>query len=74
MKVASYINVLGIILSTAGTIFTLWTILITSKTYAGTWNELKERHIKFPKEKKRAIIGFIFIIVGGTLQIIGQFV
>lgn len=63
----------GIVFSIVGTILTLWTTFLTSTKYAGTWNEMSNRHSEFPKEKKRIIIGAIVIAVGGVLQIIGLF-
>lgn len=69
----SYINALGIFLTTVGTVFTLWTVLMTHNEYAGTWNELSNRNKEFPKEKRRVVIGCIMIVIGGILQIIGQF-
>ena len=71
---SSWINVVGIILTTTGTILTLWTILMMDKKKAGTWGEFEERHIEFPKEQRKVRIGCVGIAIGGLLQIIGQFV
>lgn len=64
----------GIMFSMIGTILTLWTTFSTSIKSAGTWSELANRHAKFPKEKRRVIIGTIVILIGGLLQIIGTFI
>ena len=64
----------GIALTVIGTVFTLWTVLTTQSKTAGTWGELGSRHITFPQEKKRAILGCVMIVVGGALQIVGLFV
>ena len=68
------LNSVGIVLSIVGTIITLWTLLTTKNSEAGTWGELAERHEKFPKEKKKVKIGIVVIAIGGILQIISQFV
>ena len=70
---AKIINAIGIALATIGTVITLWTILQTNPKSAGTWGELAERHKVFPKEQRRARIGITLIVLGGFLQIVGQF-
>lgn len=64
----------GIALTVIGTVFTLWTVLATQSKIAGTWSELASRHDTFPKEKERAILGCVMIVVGAALQIAGLFV
>ena len=70
---SAWINASGIILTTVGTILTLWTIMTTDKKKAGTLGELEERHKVFPKEQRKVRIGCAVIGVGGLLQIVGQF-
>ena len=67
------INAIGIALATIGTVFTLWTIIQTNPKTVGTWGELEERHKVFPKEQRRAKIGYTLIVLGGFLQIVAQF-
>ena len=66
------ITTLGIIVSMLGTVFTLWTTFITKN--AGTYAELANRHIEFPKEQKRVKLGCALITFGGFLQIIGLYI
>lgn len=68
------ISALGIAMATIGTVFTLWTLLHTDPKSVGTWGELKNKHKEFPKEQKRARIGYVLIVLGGIMQIIGLFV
>ena len=68
------LNSVGIVLSIVGTIITLWTLLTTKNSEAGTWGEHAGRHEKFPKEKKKVKIGIAVITIGGVLQIVSQFV
>lgn len=68
------ISALGIILSMVGTLLTLWTILSTKSSYAGTAAEFDNHHKEFPKQKAQAIIGFIAILLGGILQIWGLYI
>lgn len=64
---------LGIVCSTVGTIFTLWTIFTTKADTVGTWGELKNRKENFIKEKNWVITGLCMIVIGAILQIIGLF-
>ena len=68
------LNSVGIALSIVGTVITLWTLLTTKNSEAGTWGELAERQEKFPKEKKKVKIGIAVITIGGSSQIVSQFV
>ena len=68
------LNSVGIALSIVGTVITLWTLLTTKNSEAGTWGDLAERQEKFPKEKKKVKIGIAVIPIGGVWQIVGQFV
>lgn len=63
--------IIGILFVAIGTLFSLWTILITNKKYYGTalWHD--RLHKEFAKEKNRVIIGTILILLGSLLQIIG---
>lgn len=74
MKLSSIINAFGILIATIGTVLSLWTVMTTKTEKAGTGEEQKERHEKFPKEKKKVIIGCVLICVGAILQIFGQFI
>ena len=68
------VSSLGIMLATIGTVMTMWTILHTEEKVVGTFGEPIARREAFPMEKRRAVIGTVLIIVGGVLQIIGQFI
>ena len=74
MNLSSILNALGILLTTIGTVLSLWTVMTTKTEKAGTWGELKEKHEEFPKEKKKVIIGCILICIGAFFQIVGQFI
>ena len=67
------LSAIGILLSVFGTVLTLWTTFTTSTKYVGTCDEYVNRPLKFPKEKRRVIIGVILIITGGILQVVGLF-
>lgn len=62
------IGTIGIILSTVGTVWTLWSILVTPTKYVGTYEEMGNRNKDFKKTKKHTIAGIILIILGGILQ------
>lgn len=65
------IVIIGILLVAIGTIFSLWTILTTSKRDYGTAVWYSRQHIEFAKEKNRVIFGTILILLGSLLQIAG---
>lgn len=67
------ISAIGIAKATIGTVFTLWTILHTNPKAVGTWGELANRNKECPKEQRKARVGYILIVFGGLLQIVGQF-
>lgn len=68
------ISAIGIAMATVGTVLTLWTILHTDPKGVGTHGEPIQRRKEFPKEQKRARAGYVLIVLGGLLQIIGLFV
>ena len=70
---AIIVNSVGILLAIGGTVLTLWTTFITVAENIGKWIEPTERAESFPKEKCRAIVGCVLIAVGGTAQIVSQF-
>ncbi len=65
--------IIGIILNTIGTLFTLWTVFATKAASVGTAWELDNRWKKFPMEKRRVVAGFIIIAIGNGLQILSLF-
>lgn len=54
--IGKLIIVIGILIVTIGTIFSLWTILTTSKKDYGTVGWFDVQHIEFAKEKNRVIL------------------
>ncbi len=70
---ASWINAIGILVTTIGTILTLWTIIRMDSKLAGTYEELKDRHKTFRKEQIKARVGCVLIAIGCLIQIVGQF-
>lgn len=68
--ISSLSSITGILLSTIGTILTLWTILTTDNKIADTYGELADRHKQFPREKRKAQLGCILIAVDGMFQIV----
>lgn len=70
--------IVGVIISTAGSFLTLWTIIRDGKKKDdyphGTYGWLESLHDSFPKEQKKAKIGCVMIIVGGILQVAGTIV
>lgn len=68
------LSTIGIILVVAGTIFSLWSVLGTKVNYVQTAYWYDHQQENFKKDKRKVIIGTIFIIIGSTLQIIGLFI
>lgn len=68
---SNYISILGLILVTAGTILSLWSVLGTKTKDVGTagWHDNQQRN--FRKEKRNVIIGTILIVLGTLFQIAG---
>lgn len=69
----NFFCLLGIILNTVGTLFTLWTVFSTKSSDVGTAAEHDNRHKTFPVEKRRIIIGFVVIVMGNVLQAVSLF-
>ena len=69
--IGKLIVVIGILIVAIGTIFSLWTILTTSKKDYGTAGWFDRQHIEFAKEKNRVFFGTILIVLGSLLQIVG---
>lgn len=67
------LSVIGIVLVVAGTIFSLWSILGTKCDYVQTMDWYERQQEIFKKDKKKVIIGTIFIVFGSIFQIIGLF-
>lgn len=67
-----FFNISGIILSTLGTVFTLYNILSTNTRNVGTYGYLKNLQIDFTKQKNKTINGCLLIVFGSLLQIIAQ--
>lgn len=68
-----YVNIFGTLFVMIGTIFSLWSALITKNNYVGTADWYSKQQENFKKDKKKVIIGIIFIIIGSFLQIISLF-
>lgn len=68
------LSTIGIILVVAGTIFSLWSVLGTKGDYVQTagWYDCQQENFK--KDKRKVIVGTIFIIFGSVFQIIGLFI
>lgn len=64
------LNVFGIILTTIGTILSLWIVLVTKTSFVGTAADLDSKNAQFKKEKRLVVFGVILIIIGAVLQII----
>lgn len=64
------INFLGILLSTVGTVFTLYNVLSTNPKDIGTHGYYKKAGDDFKKQKSKTIKGCILIVIGGFLQIL----
>ena len=75
---SAILTIIGVIIATAGSFLTLWTIIRDGKKKSdyphGTWGWLKQTGDNFPKEQKKATIGCLMIIIGGVLQVVGQVV
>lgn len=65
-----YIAVIGIIITTFGTILSLWTILSTKVSDMGTAAKHDNQQNDFKKEKKIVIVGSFLIVIGSAMQII----
>ena len=59
----------GIIFNTVGTLLSLWTVITTSTKDYGTAAEIDDRPNRFPKEKRKVILGLALIFGGNILQI-----
>lgn len=68
------LSVLGIIFVMIGTIFSLWSVLVTKTKYYGTVAWIVELQENFKRDKMKIIIGTILIVIGTIFQIIGLFV
>lgn len=71
---SKYISIVGIILIMIGTIFSLWSVLGTKGDYVQTVNWYEHQQENFKRDKKKIIVGTIFIILGSIFQIAGLFV
>ena len=68
------LNILGIVLSTFGTIISVWSVLTTSTKSVGTAAYLDNQQNDFRKEKKFVWIGTILIVFGAVFQIVAVFI
>lgn len=66
------LNVAGIAASTMGTVISLLSVIMTRISEVGTYDYVTGNNQKdrARKQKKQAIIGICFIVLGGALQII----
>lgn len=71
---SKFLSIIGILLVMAGTIFSLWSILITKGNYVGTTHWYDHQQESFKRDKKKVIIGAVLIILGSIFQIIGLFI
>ncbi len=67
------LNVIGILLTTGGTVFTIWSALTQNIKTVGTWGEPLMRAKNAKKDKCKVVIGCVLIMVGAAFQIFGQF-
>ena len=69
--IVKIISVLGIILVTGGTFWSVLSLLTTKTNYVGTadWNDNQDK--AFSKQKCQVICGLILIVIGSLLQILG---
>lgn len=70
----TYINIGGIVLTSIGSVISLWSIMTTKTSFVGTCEYQRTEPERFSKEKKLVIIGCIFIILGAVMQIVSLFV
>ncbi len=68
------VSAVGIVLVMIGTIFSLWSVLGTKGDCVQTANWYDHQQENFKRDKKKVIIGTVFIILGSILQITGLFV
>ena len=71
---AQSMNIIGIALTTIGSVIALITIMKTDPQMVGTWGEPEQRRKDAPKDKHRAYVGCALIVIGGLFQILGQIV
>ena len=71
---ARVFNILGIAFTTVGSVAAIISIMKTNPKIVGTWGEPEHRRKEAPKDKLRAYVGCVLIVIGGLLQILGQIV
>lgn len=69
-SMGSWVNIIGILSTTIGTVLSLWSILFTKSEYMGTCQQYANINDDFKKQKKWVIFGTALIILGSSLQII----
>ena len=65
------LSIIGIVLVAIGTIWSLWSVLVTNSEFVGTAKWYDNQGQSFKKQKRQIIIGIILIVGGSILQIIG---
>lgn len=65
------LSVLGIIMVAIGTIWSVWSVLVTDSVEIGKAYNEDHKSEAFEVQKRQVIKGMLFIVLGSFLQIIG---